>query len=146
VSGGLLLRWMSARRGARLSRRVIAVSALSVAAVSVLYVTAAPTAGWAITAIGLAAFRNDLSIASSWTTCVDISGRFAGTVGGKMNMWGALGGFCSPIMIGWLLDFTGKNWNITFYICAGIYALAAVCWLPLDPVTPLEPLEAEEVV
>ncbi len=138
LAGGLLLRGMTARFGPRFSRRTIAACALTAAAVSILYVTRAPTALAAIAAIGLAAFSNDVSISTSGTTCGEIGGRFAGTLGGQMNMWGALGGFVSPIMIGWLLDVTGQNWNITFYICAGIYAAGALMWLALDPVTPIE--------
>lgn len=138
LGGGLLLRWLTERIGARLSRRIVPMCALTAAAASVLYVTIAPTTGLAIAAIGFAACCNDFAMAPSWITCLDIGGRFAGTLGGQMNMWGALGGFCSPILIGWLLDLTGQNWNVTFYIFAGIYALAAVFWAPLDTVTPLE--------
>jgi len=138
LAGGFLLRWMSARFGARLSRRAIAIFALGGAAFCLLYVTRAPTAGAAIAAIGLAAFANDLSISTCWTTCGDIGGRFAGTLGGQMNMWGAFGGFLSPMLIGWLLDLTGQNWNITFYLSAVVYAAGALMWLALDPVTPLE--------
>jgi nitrate/nitrite transporter NarK len=60
-----------------------------------------------------------------------------------MNMWCATGGFLSPMLIGWLLDLTGQNWNITFYLCAGIYAAGAMMWLALDPVTPLDQTSPE---
>jgi nitrate/nitrite transporter NarK len=138
LGGGLLLRGMTARLGASFSRRAIAITVLTAAAASILFVPPAQTAGVAIAAIGFAAFCNDLSMSTCWTTCVEIGGRFAGTLGGKMNMWGALGGFLSPMLIGWLLDLTDQDWNITFYLCAGIYALAAVLWVFLDPVTPLD--------
>jgi nitrate/nitrite transporter NarK len=138
LCGGFLLRWATLRFGARRSRRAIAATGMMVAALGMLAVTQAPSAAVAIAAMGFAAFSNDLSLATCWTTCVDLGGRFAGTVGGQMNMWGAFGGFVSPMLIGWLLDVTGQNWNITFYICSAVYAAGALMWLVLDPVTPLE--------
>ncbi len=138
VTGGFLLRWATRRFGARLSRRTIAALGMMTAAASLLVVVRAPSAGLAVAAIGFAAFSNDLSLAACWTTCVDIGGRFAGTLGGQMNMWGAFGGFVSPMLIGWLLDVSGQNWNLAFYICGAVYAIGALMWLLLDPVTPLE--------
>ena len=54
-----------------------------------------------------------------------------------MNMMGNLGGALSPIAIGWIVDKT-HQWNIVFYVAAGVYALGALFWMLLDPVTPLE--------
>jgi MFS transporter, ACS family, glucarate transporter len=50
---------------------------------------------------------------------------------------GSLGGFVSPIVLGYIVDQTG-NWNVTFYVTAAIYAIGALCWYAVDPVTPLE--------
>ena len=85
----------------------------------------------------MASFCNDLVIPCAWTAAMDIGGRFAGTVSGTMNMMGNLAGVISPSLIGYILNETG-NWNLTFYISAGIYVMGIACWLALDPVTPLE--------
>ena len=88
----------------------------------------------------MASFCNDIVIPCAWTAAMDIGGRFAGTVSGTMNMLGNLAGVVSPALIGYILKHTG-NWNLTFYISAGIYVMGIACWLGLDPVTPLEAKE-----
>ena len=91
----------------------------------------------AVAVIALVSFCNDLTLPGSWTTCMDVGGRFVGTLGGAMNMMGNLGGFLSPIVVGYLVAQT-NNWALAFYVTAGVYLLGAVFWLLLDPVTPLE--------
>ena len=56
-------------------------------------------------AIGMASFSNDLVMPGAWAACMDIGGKYAGTLSGAMNMWGNMGGALSPLAIG--------------YICAG---------------------------
>ncbi len=68
---------------------------------------------------------------------MDVGGRFAGTFSGSMNMMGNLGGFVAPIATGYLLDLTGR-WDLAVYISAAVYLAGAVCWLLLDPETPLD--------
>jgi ACS family glucarate transporter-like MFS transporter len=91
----------------------------------------------AVAAIALVSFCNDLTLPGAWTTCMDVGGRFVGTLGGTMNMMGNLGGFLSPIVIGYIVEQT-NNWPLTFYVTAAVYLVGAVFWLILDPVTPLE--------
>jgi sugar phosphate permease len=91
----------------------------------------------AVTVIALVSFCGDLTLPGAWTACMDVGGRFVGTLGGTMNMMGNLGGFLSPIVIGYVVERTG-NWTLTFYVTAVVCLAGAVCWLMLDPVTPLE--------
>ena len=69
---------------------------------------------------------------------MDVGGRYSGTVSGFMNMMGNIAGALSPLVIGYLLAWTGQNWTLTFYVSAGIYILGAVCWLFLDGETPIK--------
>jgi MFS family permease len=87
--------------------------------------------------VGLAGLFNDFVLPCAWGTCMDVGGRFAGTFSGSMNMMGNLGGFIAPIATGYILDRSG-NWNLAFYISSAAYLAGAVCWLLLDPVTPLD--------
>jgi len=91
----------------------------------------------AVAAIALASFCNDITMPGSWTTCMDVGDKYVGTVSGTMNMMGNLGGFVSPIVLGYIVGRTG-NWNLTFYVTAGLYLLGAFCWWFLDPITPLD--------
>ena len=91
----------------------------------------------AVAAIALVSFFNDLALPGSWATCMDVGGRYVATLGGAMNMMGNFGGFLSPIVTGYVVEQTG-SWTGTFYAAAGVYVLGALCWIALDPVTPLE--------
>lgn len=92
----------------------------------------------AMLSMGFASFCNDVTMPGSWSTCMDIGGKYAGSVSGSMNMMGAFGGMVAPFAIGWLLDHTARNWSLTFWIAAAIYFLGGLCWLFIDPVTPIE--------
>ena len=87
--------------------------------------------------IGLAGLFNDFALPCAWGACMDVGGRFAGTFSGAMNMMGNLGGFIAPIATGYILDITG-SWSLVFYISSAVYLLGALCWILLDPTTPLD--------
>jgi ACS family glucarate transporter-like MFS transporter len=93
---------------------------------------------WAMVAMGLSSFCNDLIMPGSWGACMDVGGRFAGTLSGSMNMMGNFGGMVGPVAVGYILQNTARNWEITFWLSSAACLLAAVCWLFIDPVTPLE--------
>jgi ACS family glucarate transporter-like MFS transporter len=92
----------------------------------------------AMLAMGMAGFFNDLTLPGSWATCMDVGGKYAGTVSGSMNMMGNFGGMAGPVVVGWVLSATGRDWHQVFVITSAIYSLGALCWLFIDPVTPLE--------
>ena len=69
----------------------------------------------AVLSIALASFFNDTTMPGSWTTCMDIGGKYTGTVSGAMNMMGNFGGVVSPVVLGYVVKETG-NWNLTFYL------------------------------
>ena len=86
----------------------------------------------------MAGLFNDFVMPAAWAGCMDIGGRYAGTVSGAMNMFGSIAGALSPLVVGYLLSWTSQNWTLTFYVSAAIYSLGAICWLFLDAHTPLE--------
>lgn len=92
----------------------------------------------AMLAMGLASFCNDLTMPGSWSACMDVGGEYAGTLSGSMNMMGSVGAAIAPLVIGIILDYSDRNWALTFWISGVIYFLGGLCWLWLDPVTPIE--------
>ena len=90
----------------------------------------------AVLSIALASFFNDTTMPGSWTTCMDIGGKYTGTVSGAMNMMGNFGGVVSPVVLGYVVKETG-NWNLTFYLTAGLYFVGATCWLFINSTKPL---------
>ena len=89
-------------------------------------------------AMGFASFSNDLAIPPAWGACMDLGGRYAGSLSGAMNSAGNMAGFISPTIVALLLEATGNDWPLTFYVSSIAYFGAAVCWLLIDPVTCLD--------
>src|SRR5207249_171186 len=118
-------------------RRLFGVIGFGSAALCLLAATYLHEPLLAVSAIALASFGNDLTLPGAWTSCMDIGGRYVGTLSGMMNMVGNIGGFLSPIVLGYIVGRQG-NWNLTIYVNAGVYVLSALCWWLMDPVTPLE--------
>jgi MFS family permease len=92
----------------------------------------------AVLSIGLAAFGNDFIMPGAWGACMDVGGRFAGSLSGSMNMMGNAGGAVTPMIVPLVLKATNNNWHANFWVFAAIYLLGALCWLFIDPVTPLQ--------
>ena len=121
-----------------MGRRVITTFGFVSAAVFVLLSIRTENVLLAMAFMGLASFSNDLDMPPSWNTCMDIGGKFAGTVAGSMNMMGNFAGFVAPAVGGVILEHTHDNWNLLLYLNVGMYLLGALCWTFIDPVTPLE--------
>ena len=135
----LLSNWMLRRNGDIVrTRRIVAYLGFLGAAGFLVLSTRLHDPLSAMLAIGAASFSNDLVMPGAWAASMDIGGRYAGTVSGAMNMWGNVGGAMSPAAIGYILQWSGNNWNLTFYISAAIYVMGILFWMFLDPVTPLE--------
>jgi len=88
-------------------------------------------------AMGLSCFGNDIAMPGSWAGCMDMGGRFSGTLSGMMNMSGCIGGLLAPWTIPYILDAAGGQWRLVILVIAGWYAVGALCWLGIDSVTPI---------
>jgi MFS family permease len=153
LGGGLsdlLVRRTGSRRW---GRSLIGVLGFTGAGLCVL-ATGFVTRPWqALALLCLAFLINDLAIPVIWAASADVSGRFAGTVAGLMNMAGGVGAVLSPVLIPRVLVqlppawTAGERWRVIFLGLAVSWFLGAVCWLfinaakPLfdDPASPLPP-------
>jgi MFS family permease len=140
AAGGFLAaraaRWMGSVARAR---RVMAAGGCLGAAVLLYVHTGIRDPFWAMVVMGLASGLNDLVMPNAWGACMDIGGRYAGTLSGSMNMMGNLAGSIGPVVAGYLLRATNNNWMAPIHVMAAVALAGVVCWLLLDPVTPLEP-------
>lgn len=155
--GCLIGGWLAKRLGAawgdvRKARRIVAAGGLFFAGALLVLVTQVSNPTVCIVVLALASFSNDLAIAPDWAACMDVGGRFAGSVSGSMNMMGNVGSVLGPIVVGYILDAskaapdlppTVEGYARAFYIAAAVYVVGAVAWLFIDPVTPLEEKKAE---
>jgi MFS family permease len=136
---GFLLGWLVRRSfTVTFSRRVLGCVGCTAASGLLLWSGYIQDPRLAMLSMGLAGFANDLTLPGAWSTCMDVGGRFAGTLAGSMNMMGNFGGMAGPLVVGYILQFTDRNWEITFWVSSAIYFLGGICWLFIDPVTPLE--------
>lgn len=92
----------------------------------------------AMIAMGVSGFFNDLSMPCSWGACMDVGGKAAGSLSGSMNMMGNLGGALGPVVAPYLLEHFDHNWSVPLWVAAATYLISAVCWVFIDPVTPIE--------
>ncbi|HEX2452528.1 MAG TPA: MFS transporter [Vicinamibacterales bacterium] len=141
--GCLVSGWTAPRLATRIgsvtrARRLLAVTGFLGGSASILVFTRLQDPTLAMIALGLSSFFNDFVMPPAWAACMDIGGRYSGTLSGSMNMVGNFAGGFSPLVVGYLLAWTAQNWTLTFYISAAIYSLGAICWLFLDSHEPLE--------
>jgi hypothetical protein len=68
-----------------------------------------------------------LTTAASWSTCVDIGREHSATVGATMNTSGQIAAILMPPIVGYSLKWFG-NWNVPFYLLAGLFVMGALCW------------------
>jgi MFS family permease len=138
LAAGWLAPWLGQALGSvRVARCGLGACGFAAGAALLVVSTSLADPYLAVAAIALVSFFNDLALPGSWATCMDVGGGYVATLGGVMNMMGNLGGFLSPIVTGYFVGRTG-SWSGTFYVAAGAYVMGALCWLALDPVTPLE--------
>ncbi len=123
---------------ARRARKLMAITGMTVAGALLLLSVSLKDPLTVVFVIAFASFFNDLVMPPAWNTCMDVGGKFAGTLSGSMNMMGNFAGAVAPIVIGKVLDATGNDYTITFYISAAAYFIGALCWLGIDSTKPLD--------
>lgn len=110
------------------SRIIPAVVGFSLAALGLIGSVYMDTALWAVVFLSLAIFGADMTLAPSWSLCVDIGKEHAGMVSGTMNMAGNIGSFITALAFPYLQDWTGSVTPF-FFVGAGLNFLAILFWL-----------------
>jgi sugar phosphate permease len=128
----------------RTARRVLCSTSFLTAAVVLVSSTFIHEPWIKIIALGFAiGFFNDIVMPPSWGSCMDVGGRFSGTLSGAMNMTGNLGGVVFPVASEFVREHFANNWNPVFYLMSASYVIAAVLWMWIDPVTAVQKPEVE---
>jgi sugar phosphate permease len=136
---GQITPWLVARVG-RLSRvrQGLGFTGHGIACVMLLVSVSLGQPVVAMVAMGFSCFGNDMVMPGSWTACMDVGGRYAGTLSGLMNTWGSVGGLLAPWTIPLILERAGGDWSAPILVIALWYGVGALCWLGVDSSTPLE--------
>lgn len=126
------------RRGKwSVSRRSPAIIGFSLALLGILASLKMDTASGAITCLAIAVFGADMTLSPSWSVCIDIGRKHAGTVSGAMNMAGNLGSFVTALAFPYLMKWTGTHTTF-FYAGAVLNFLAIIAWILTRPERRLE--------
>jgi ACS family glucarate transporter-like MFS transporter len=121
----------------KLSRQLPAVAGFFLAAVGLLASTRMDSPFGAVAWLSVAIFGADMTLAPSWSFCMDIGRGNAGAVSGTMNMAGNLGSFVTSLAFPYLLKWTGEP-DVFFYGGAALNLIAAVLWLMMKPERKIE--------
>lgn len=139
---GTVSPYIGRRIGIPRMRRLMASTGFLGAGLLLMLATTMPTIGLTMAAMAAACFFNDQVIPNSWASCMDIGGKYAGSVAGTMNLMGNLAGTASSVIGGYLLQHTGGDWNLFIRVLAGVYLLGLFCWPFIDTQTSLDETEA----
>ncbi|MGB0580393.1 MAG: MFS transporter [Limisphaerales bacterium] len=117
----------------RFSRSGVGAICLFVCAVLILCAWFVQSVPLAVTLLTLGAFFAALAGPCALTATIDIGGDHVPQVFGLMNMCGNFAAASTPILVGWLFDYT-SNWNLVLLLFAGVYVLGAIAWACVNPV------------
>ena len=136
---------LARRISLRAARRAFGVGGYALAALAIFLATQLDSGFAAGLLIAIGGACSMLTLAPAWATAVDVGGHHAGVAAGVMNTVGQVGGIVSPLALAYIVDAT-NNWNIPLMVLAGIYALAGIAWLAINPdqrVETLRPVQAK---
>jgi MFS transporter, ACS family, glucarate transporter len=136
-TAGAVIDWVYRRGRWTASRRAPAIFGFLLAAGGLIACVQMDSALGAIVCLSVAVFGADMTIAPSWTVCIDIARKHAGTVSGTMNMAGNLGSFITALAFPYLLKWTGTH-NTFFYVGAAFSVAAVGAWFVVRPDRKLE--------
>jgi len=131
-AGGLLTDLLSRRSNPRFARTVVGFGGLLGSALLLAVGTRVGDARAAALLIALAAFAGDLFLGAGWSSALSIGGASGGAVAGLMNSVSNVGGFLSPVLLGWSLQVS-QDWTNVLTLAVAANALAALFWLGVNP-------------
>lgn len=76
-----------------------------------------------------------LTFNAGWAACIDIGGKFSGSVTGWMNFWGNIGGVTAPALTAWLA--TAYGWQAAIVTTAALAIIGIAAWFAVKPDVPL---------
>ncbi len=148
--GGRCVDGLQRRTGSKwVSRCGVASSSMFLTAGIMWAATLTNTATEMAVAIAVSSLVMGLSSPCSWAATIDIGGKNTAVIMGLLNMGGALSGILLTPLVGRLIDNikrTQGNWDLVIYVHAAFYAIAAVCWLLVNPERTLNPRENNNAV
>lgn len=130
--GGALSDWLVRRTGSlRWGRRIVGLGGFLLAAAGFAVASRAHTPVAAVFWLSFASGSMDLAVPVAWATCLNVGGRFGGTVSGFMNTASSISAFLSPLAAAAFLNAFG-SFGAMFASAAVVYFTAGLLWLKID--------------
>jgi MFS family permease len=123
-----LVNWFGSRQR---TWRAMAYVGFSGAALFLLLSTNIAQSIGAVVCMALASFGNDLTMPGTWAAAMEVGGPYAGTTSAFMNMLSCISGSVQSVLTGYIIHWTGGNWQIAIYSFVVVYMMGFLCWLPL---------------
>lgn len=132
ITGGMTTDALSRRFGLRVGRCGVGSVAYFFAAIAMLSGTLVrdPRAAGLLIALGGAASM--FTLAPAWATAIELGGSNAAVLSATMNTAGQVGGVLSPVVLAYIVQRLG-NWNLPLHILSGLYFMAALSWIVIQP-------------
>jgi ACS family glucarate transporter-like MFS transporter len=129
--GGAIADRLTMCHGKRIGRCGIAVVAMGMTSVFLLFGSRVASARVASVVLAGGAGALYLSQSSFWSVTADIGAGSSGSVSGLMNMGAQLGGAVTASLTPAIA--ARYSWSASFYVAAILAALGAMAWLVVNP-------------
>ena len=133
LAGTLSDRMLSATGNVKSARRTIAVAGMLGCAALIFAAYFVEGANTVVLVISGGAFCAALAGPSGYATTIDMGGKNVATIFGTMNMAGNAGAAVFPVIVPMLQKSAG-GWDLVLFVFGGVYLIAAVFWLLLNPI------------
>jgi MFS transporter, ACS family, glucarate transporter len=101
-----------------------------------LYLGAIATVPWQnVLWLSLSLGSLGFTFPASWAACLDLGGKFSGSVSGWMNLWGNIGGILAPITTAWIA--TQYGWEAAITATSASAIVGVLAWLLVKPDKPI---------
>jgi len=134
--GGSVSDALGKRYGLKVARRTVGAAGLGLAGVFQLWTALTGNDILAAVFLGLGFGFMDCMMPASWAACLDVGGKYAGSVSGAMNTAGQAGSFLSSIVFGYMVKYFG-SYDLPLIPMAATLFIASALWLKIDPAKPL---------
>ncbi len=126
-AGGYLSDYLSAVRGRRWGRRLVAISGFTLSAISLFWGAQVANPYLAIAGLSLSVGFLMATEGTFWSSAIDVAGPHSGAAGGIMNTAGNLGGVVSTALVPVLVTHFG--WFFALGTGSALAIVGALIWL-----------------
>lgn len=135
--GGFTSDWLVKRIGLKWGRRSLGFGGLGLATIFLTATIFTEAKVPTILFLALAYGASDFALPIAWAVCLDVGHKHAGVVTGSMNMAAQAGSFLTTVLFGYIVVWSGGNYNAPLIPIAIMSLIGTLAWLMIDPTKPL---------